>query len=147
MPVDTRPRASHAPSPATTNIFSPVATDTPEALAKAFTAAIASGDVGSAADLWLEDAKIIQPDGHAIEGRDAVVAALQALVDNGVQLEVDLARVLVAGDVAIVLGTLTLSGIDRDKPFSQASSSVVVYARRADGWRIAIDSPWGLPTG
>jgi uncharacterized protein (TIGR02246 family) len=123
-----------------------MATDTPEALAKAFTVAVASGDVGSAADLWLDDAKIIQPDGHAIEGRDAVICALQALVDSGVQLEIDLARVFIAGDVAIVLGTLTLSGTsDEGEPFSQASKSTVVYSRRPDGWRIAIDSPWGLP--
>jgi len=123
-----------------------VATDTPEALAEAFTAAVASGDVGSAADLWLDDAKIIQPDGHAIEGRDAVIVALQALVDSGVQLEIDLARVFIAGDVAIVLGTLTLSGTsDEGEPFSHASKSTVVYSRRPDGWRIAIDSPWGLP--
>jgi uncharacterized protein (TIGR02246 family) len=124
-----------------------VATDTPAALAKAFSAAVASGNVSSAADLWLDDAKIIQPDGQPIEGRDAVIAALQALVDSGAQLEIEIARVFIAGDVAIVLGRLTLGGIDGgDEPFTQAGESVVVYSRRPDGWRIAIDFPWGLPT-
>jgi len=123
-----------------------VATDTPAALAKAFSAAVASGEVSSAADLWLDDAKIIQPDGHAIEGRDAVVAALQALVDSGTQLEIEITHVFIASDVAIVLGKLTLSGIDgENEPFTQTSESVVVYSRRPDGWRIAIDFPWGLP--
>jgi uncharacterized protein (TIGR02246 family) len=124
-----------------------VATDTPEALASAFVAAVATGDIRTAADLWLDDAKIIQPDGQAIEGRDAVIGALQALVDGGIRLEIDLARVFVAGDVAVVLGTLTLSGTsDEGEPFTQASKSSVVYLRGPDGWRIAIDSPWGLPT-
>jgi uncharacterized protein (TIGR02246 family) len=123
-----------------------VATDTPEALAKTFAAALAGGDVRSAADLWLEDATIIQPDGQSIQGRDSVVGALQTLVDRGVEIKIDLARVFVAGDVAVVLGTLTLSGTsDAGEPFSQASKSTVVYSRGPDGWRIAIDSPWGLP--
>jgi uncharacterized protein (TIGR02246 family) len=123
-----------------------VATETPEALAETFAAAVASGDVRSAGDLWLEDATIVQPDGQTVSGRESVIAALQALVDSGIGLDIDLARVFVAGDVAIVLGTLTLSGSDGDgEPFSHASKSVVVYNRRPDGWRIAIDSPWGLP--
>jgi uncharacterized protein (TIGR02246 family) len=124
-----------------------VVTDTPAALVQAFSAAVASGEVSSAADLWLDDAKIIQPDGHAIEGRDAVIAALQALVDSGTRLEIEIAHAFIAGDIAIVLGKLTLSGIDGDdEPFTQVSESVVVYNRRPDGWRIAIDFPWGLPT-
>jgi uncharacterized protein (TIGR02246 family) len=125
-----------------------VATDTPEALAEAFAAAVATGDVRSAADLWLDDATIVQPDGQTIRGKDSVIAALQALVDSGTEVEITLARVFVAGDVATVTGTLTLNGTDGDgRRFAQSSDSVVVYARRADGWRIAIDAPWGLPSG
>ena len=46
-----------------------------------------------------------------------------------------------AGDVAIASGTLTLTSPDG---FTQSSSSVVVYTREQDGWRIAVDAPWGL---
>jgi uncharacterized protein (TIGR02246 family) len=124
-----------------------VPTDTPAALAKAFAAAINAGDVPTAVELWIGDAAIVQPDGETVRGKPAVAAALQALVDNGVRLEIDVSNVFVGGDVAIVVGALTLNGTNRDsKPFAQRSSSVVVYARGPDGWRIAIDAPWGLPS-
>jgi ketosteroid isomerase-like protein len=118
----------------------------PEMLAAAFTAAINGGDVPAALELWLGDGALAQPDGTALRGRGAIESALQALVDNHVTLEIAIAGVLSAGDVAIVHGTLTLNGVGFDgEPYSQSSDSVVVYQRGPDGWRIAIDAPWGLP--
>jgi uncharacterized protein (TIGR02246 family) len=123
-----------------------VPTDTPEALAEAFAAAISAGDVPAAVELWTDDATIVQPDGETVRGKPAVAAALQALVDNGVRLEIDVSNVFVAGDVATVVGALTLNGTNGEhEPFAQRSSSVVVYTRGPDGWRVAIDAPWGLP--
>jgi ketosteroid isomerase-like protein len=104
-------------------------------LAAAFTAAINAGDVPAALELWLGDGALAQPDGTALRGRGAIESALQALVDNRVTLE-----------IAIVHGTLTLNGVGFDgEPYSQSSDSVVVYQRGPEGWRIAIDAPWGLP--
>jgi ketosteroid isomerase-like protein len=118
----------------------------PEMLAAAFTAAINAGDVPAALELWLGDGALAQPDGTALRGRGAIESALQALVDNRVTLEIAIAGVLSAGDVAIVHGTLTLNGVGFDgEPYSQSSDSVVVYQRGPEGWRIAIDAPWGLP--
>ncbi len=121
-------------------------TDSPEALAATFTAAVNAGEVQSAVELWLEDAAIVRPDGQTARGRQAVGETLQTLVDGGVKIEIDLTRVFEAGDVATVLGTLTLKGVDSDgAAFTQTADSVVVYSRGPDGWRIAIDAPWGLP--
>ena len=118
----------------------------PEDLLRAFVAAINARDVAAAAELWLQDATIVGLDGHTTRGRDAIASALQALVDNEVTLDIELANVFTAGDVAIVLGTLTINGADADgRPFAQRSNSTVVYSRTAaDGWRIALDVPWGL---
>src|SRR6185312_3394123 len=80
-----------------------VPTDPPEALAEAFAAAISAGDVPAAVELWTDDATIVQPDGETVRGKPAVAAALQALVENGVRLEIDVSNVFVAGDVAIVV--------------------------------------------
>jgi uncharacterized protein (TIGR02246 family) len=123
-----------------------VPTDTPEALAEAFAAAINAGDVTAAIELWIEDATIVQPNGETVRGKPAVASALRALVEHGVRLEIDVSNVFVGGDVATVVGALTLNGTNGDsEPFAQRSSSVVVYPRGPDGWRIAIDAPWGLP--
>jgi len=123
-----------------------VPSDSPQTLSRAFAAAINAGDVAAAVDLWIEDATIVQPDGQTTRGRDAIAGALQALVDHGVKLDIELANVFAAGDVATALGTLTINGTGANgESFAQRSNSVVVYSRGPDGWRIALDAPWGLP--
>jgi uncharacterized protein (TIGR02246 family) len=124
-----------------------VAADSPAALASAFAAAINAREVEKALALWIEDAAILGPDGQAIRGREAIGAALHALVDNGASVEIEVAEIHAAGDVAMALGTLTLKGSDAESnAYSHQSQSVVVYTRDADGgWRVAIDAPWGLP--
>jgi uncharacterized protein (TIGR02246 family) len=123
-----------------------VAARSPEQLSQDLAAAINERDVDAAAELWSEDAAIVQPDGRMTRGRDAVAAALSTLMDSGVTMRIELRGLFVAGDVATATGTLTLSSTGEDgAPVAQSSSSVVVYRRGPDGWRIALDAPWGLP--
>jgi uncharacterized protein (TIGR02246 family) len=119
----------------------------PEELSAAFAAAIEARDVDGALALWEADAALIQADGEAVRGREAIEPALRALVENGIALEIDLARAFTAGDVAVGVGTLTMRGNGHDgEPFEQRSDSIVIYRRGPDGhWRIALDAPWGLP--
>jgi uncharacterized protein (TIGR02246 family) len=123
------------------------AAGTPEELSASFAQALARGDVDAALELWTEDATILTAAGEAVRGREAVAAALRGLVDNGARVEIELTRTVTAGDVALGLGTLTLSGTATGGAvFRQQSSSTVIYSRGADGrWRIALDAPWGLP--
>ncbi len=123
--------------------------NTPEQLSAAFAAALAGGDVEEALSMWREDAAIVNAAGEEVRGREAIGAALHALVDNGATVEIELDRTVVAGNVAIGLGTLTLSGNGNEgAQFRQQSSSTVIYARGDDGvWPIALDAPWGLPHG
>ncbi len=120
----------------------------PEALSEAFGAAINARDVPAALDLWIEDAAIVQANGQMLRGREAIGDALRALVENDVRLEIDVARVFATAEVAVAVGSLTLSGAGADgRPFEQQSRSVVVYSKGPDGgWRLAIDAPWGLPS-
>ncbi len=129
-----------------THIVSRMDDHDPERLAHAFAAAITRRDVPAALALWREDAAIIAADGSLVRGREAIGAALEALVRNGADVSVQVARVFEAGGIALATGTLTLSGSTEDGPFEQQSSSMVVYTRDEDGrWRIAIDAPWGIP--
>jgi uncharacterized protein (TIGR02246 family) len=61
-----------------------VPAESPEQLSQDFATAINERDVDAAADLWREDAAIVQRDGQMTHGRGAVTAALRALMDNGV---------------------------------------------------------------
>jgi uncharacterized protein (TIGR02246 family) len=119
----------------------------PAELSEAFAEALARGDVEEALELWVEDATILTASGDAVQGREAIGAALRALVENGAEVEIELTRTVTAGDVALGLGTLTLRGTGADgQPFRHRSSSAVIYTRCPDGaWRVAIDAPWGLP--
>ncbi len=118
----------------------------PRELSAAFARALAAKDIDAALALWNPEAKIVTTDGSEVQGTDAIAAALRALIDNGATVEIELDRTIEAGDVAVGLGTLTLSGTGHDgEPFRQSSSSTVIYARGGDGnWRIALDAPWGL---
>ena len=137
----------HAISAERPTMFPSVLLETPQQLSAAFAAAIRSRDLAAAVALWLDDALIVQPDGTAIQGRDAIETTLRALIENDIAIDIHLARVLVTGPAAVGLGTLTMRGQGEDgRPFEQHSQSAIVYARRPDGqWRLAIDAPWGLP--
>jgi uncharacterized protein (TIGR02246 family) len=123
-----------------------VPASSPDALSSAFTEAINSRDLPAALDLWTDDAAIIGPTGDRASGRAAIAAALQGLLDNGVTVKIDVTSIFAAGDVAVATGSFTARGTGADgEAFSSRSSSVVVYTRTRDGWRIALDAPWGLP--
>jgi uncharacterized protein (TIGR02246 family) len=124
-----------------------MAAQTPAALLAAFLAAINARDIDAAVELWREDAAIVQLDGEVLRGREAIAGALQAMIDNRIEIDTEVSGIVEAGDVALVTGTLTLSGANGDGAagrFSTRSSSVVIYKRDAEGWRIALDAPWGL---
>lgn len=141
MPLATASRYQPA-----ANIFPGVNIETPESLAESFSAAMQAGDVDGAMRLWSEDAAIVDASGRLLEGRQAVGEALRMLVHNGARLELTVEGVFTAGDVALVSGTLRIVGADGDgREFAQESSSLVVYRRGPEGWRIALDAPWGLP--
>jgi uncharacterized protein (TIGR02246 family) len=122
--------------------------NSPTALSASFAAAMRTGDLESAVALWHPDAAIIQPDGRLVSGREAVAAALKALIDNGVTLTIEIAAVYDAGETALGIGTLTMraSNGGGDGDFEHSSEALVIYRRDDDGgWRIALDAPWGLP--
>jgi len=125
-----------------------VPADSPEQLSSEFAAAINGGDIDAALELWIEDALILAPDGAAVRGRDAIGGSLRALIENEAKVSVHIAELFSAGDVALAVGSLTMTGVGSDgQPYEQRSSSAVIYCRGADGgWRLAIDAPWGLPS-
>jgi uncharacterized protein (TIGR02246 family) len=120
---------------------------TPEEVSDAFRAAINAGDVPTALELWIEDAAIVQADGHALRGRAAIEVALHALVDNQIELDIRIEHLTTAGDVGVAVGTLTMRGTNaQGERFEHHSDSTVVYIRRPDRrWQLAIDAPWGFP--
>jgi ketosteroid isomerase-like protein len=119
----------------------------PGALARAFMEAMNAGDIAGALELWVAEPVMIGPGGETISGRGELERTLRRSIEQGISFEIALAGFYVAGAVALAHGTLTLRGGRAGEAFEQTSTSTVVYARSEDGWRIAIDAPWGLPEG
>jgi uncharacterized protein (TIGR02246 family) len=121
--------------------------NTPEEVSDAFRAAINAGDVPAALELWIDDAAIVQADGHALRGRAAIAVALQALVEHQIEIDIHIDHLTTAGQVGVAIGTLTMRGTNaQGERFEHHSDSTVVYTRGADDyWRLAIDAPWGFP--
>ena len=141
---------SHAPT-LSTRIVRSCPPRRPDLLA-AFLAAVNARDLDAAIELWREDAVIVQPDGQPLRGRARPSPArCEALIDGGVELCRRRSRASSRrATSALVSGTLTLDIPNGDGPdgrFTNRSNSVVIYKRGADGWRIALDAPWGLPQG
>jgi uncharacterized protein (TIGR02246 family) len=127
-------------------MFPCVPASSPETVSAAFADAINARDLPAALGLWMDDAAIIGPEGESARGRDAIAAALQGLLESQVTLRIDIAEVYRAGGVAIATGTFATTGTRADgERFEAESDCVVIYAHASDGWRIAIDAPWGLP--
>lgn len=121
--------------------------NTPQETSEAFAAALGAGDLQAALAMWVEDPTIVQPDGRAVCGRDAIAAALQTLIDNEVGVKVHITSVFAAGEVAVGVGTTTMTVTGADgRPLRRSSRSTVIYHRDGDGrWRLAVDAPGGLP--
>ncbi|HEX3510077.1 MAG TPA: SgcJ/EcaC family oxidoreductase [Solirubrobacteraceae bacterium] len=120
--------------------------DGPDTLAALFASAVTAGDVEGALGLWIEDATLISASGEVLRGREQMEPVVRALVDNGIALEAELDALYRARGVALGTGRLTMSGSDGEgRSHSSQSTSTVVYLETEDGWRIAIDAPWGLP--
>jgi uncharacterized protein (TIGR02246 family) len=118
----------------------------PDDLAETFFAAINTGDLEAAVQLWLDDAQFVGPGAAPIEGMDAIRGVLATLIDNRTQMAVADVTTFVAGPVAMRTGWLKLTGTPpHGEPFESVSEFVTIYALGDDGWRIAIDAPAGLP--
>ncbi len=105
---------------------------------------MSAGDVNAALELWVEDPLVVQPDGSALRGRGALEQALRQAVAVGASFQIDVSAMYVGGDIALTRGTLTVRAGVGEEAFEHVSHGTVVYTRAGDGWRIAIDAPWGL---
>jgi uncharacterized protein (TIGR02246 family) len=105
------------------------------AVARAFHDGVASQDAGGLASLYAEDGRFLPPGMEPCEGRSAIQAAMQQLLDMGARsLDVEPLDVREAGDMTIEYGRYTLGiepeGADR---VTDIGKYVVVHEAQQDG--------------
>lgn len=99
-----------------------------------------TGDVDALVALYADDGCIVQPDGTAAVGPDAVRAVWEEFVSMGGKIAMTTRFAITAGDTALLSNAwqFTAPGME----FGAVSAEVAV--RGPDGgWRYLIDNPFG----
>jgi uncharacterized protein (TIGR02246 family) len=105
------------------------------AVAQAFHDGVANQDAGALASLYHDDARFLPPNMEPAEGRPAIQAAMQQLLDAGARsLSIEPIDVREAGDLTIEYGRFTL-GLEPEggDAMTDVGKYVVVHETREDG--------------
>lgn len=111
-------------------------------VAQAFHDGVANQDAAGLASLYHEDGRFLPPNMEPCEGRPAIQAAMQGLLDMGARsLDIEPIDVRVAGDMTIEYGRYVL-GIEPEgaEAVRDVGKYVVVHEAQPDGsTKIALD--------
>jgi uncharacterized protein (TIGR02246 family) len=122
-----------------------MSTATPQQVLESIVIGINSGDLESLLPLYESDAAFATEPGNLAHGPSGIRDALTGFISMKGQLELEVTRVLEAGDLALVIGVWSFSGTGPDgEPVRLTARNADVLRRQTDGsWRFVIDNPWG----
>jgi ketosteroid isomerase-like protein len=122
-----------------------VSTETPEQVLDAVVEGINTGNFDLLMKLYEPGAAFATQPGRLAPGLGGIRDALGGFVAMRGKLELEVKRVLEAGDLALVVGEWSFEGTGaQGEPVRLAARNADVLRRQADGsWRFVIDNPWG----
>jgi uncharacterized protein (TIGR02246 family) len=122
-----------------------VSTETPEQVLEAVVEGINTANYDLLLSLYEPGAAFATRPGSLAHGLGDICDALDGFVALKGKLDLKVSRVLEVGDLALVVGNWSFSGIAPDgEPVKLAAKNADVLRRQADGsWRFVIDNPWG----
>jgi uncharacterized protein (TIGR02246 family) len=115
----------------------------PQEVDELFTAAMNSGDLESALALFEEDGSFATEQGEVVSGKDALRQVLGGFFAMQPQLDLQIEKVILAGDIAVNYGTWTLKAAGPEGPREMSGRGVAVVRQQPDGaWLYVVDDPW-----
>jgi uncharacterized protein (TIGR02246 family) len=106
---------------------------------------VAAKDFEKSMSYYADDASVLMPNAPAINGKDAIRAALKPLFDDpnfAMAFQGSRIEVAKSGDLGYTQGTYTLTLTDpkTKKPFTAQGKYVTAYKKQADGtWKAVAD--------
>ena len=99
--------------------------------------------------LYETDATLVAQPGEVVRGTEAIRIALRAFLATRPTFNLEVRKILQAGDIALSFADWTLRGTGPDgAPIEMAAQTSDVLRRQPDGsWRIVIDNPYGSAHG
>jgi len=122
-----------------------MSTATPEQVLQSIVTGINTGDLDSLMSLYESEAAFATQPGSLAHGASGIGEALTGFISMKGTLDLEVTRVLEAGDLALVLGNWSYHGTGPDgEPVRLEARNADVLRRQGDGsWRFVIDNPWG----
>jgi ketosteroid isomerase-like protein len=100
-------------------------------------------DLEGMLDLYETDAVLVTEPG-ASTPREGIHQGLEGLLGIGLPISVKARQLYVAGDLALALSDWSIQGTGADgSPVDLSGTTTDVLRRGADGWKLAIDNPFG----
>ena len=90
------------------------------------------------------DSVFVPQPGVVVAGEAAVRSAEQQFINIGLPITMNVRRVIVSGDIALLISDWTMKGKGDDGSDVNLSGTTADVARRGpDGWKYVIDNPFG----
>ena len=122
---------------------------TPEEMPRLWAETFVAGDLDALVALYEADATLVAQPGEVVTGVEAIREVLRAFLATKPSFNLEVRKVLQAGDIALSFADWTLVGTGPDgEPIEMSAQTSDVLRRQADGtWRFAIDNPYGSAHG
>jgi uncharacterized protein (TIGR02246 family) len=136
---------AHIVEIAPTQCRAPLGKATPEQVLKSIVDGINTGNLDALMSLYEPEATFAAQPGSLAHGLPGVRSSLAAFIGMKGTLDLNVTRVLEAGDLALVVGMWSFTGTGPDgEPVKLTARNADVLRRQSDGsWRFVIDNPWG----
>lgn len=117
----------------------------PEDLHQMWVETVNAGDLDGLVALYEPTGAFVAQPGTVVTGQAAIRQACAGLLALNPSATLDVRSVILAGDVALVISTWSLTGTDAEgNPVEISGQTSDVARRQPDGtWLFAIDNPWG----